>query len=211
MVQQVVKLCFASTRIARNYLMVDSDNYFLKPFDYKILLNGSGIARVMSHKLYKDLMKEHQGVYLSYGAAPILRERESMSAYDMHSFMKEFFGDPNSPRYGFVMSPFLFSSDVLLRMQTFIKQKGGYSFSHLIKLFPFEMQWYGEYLLQHDKFIPTRGIFELIASPDECRSETPTEGNYGFWFQSVIYEGTSVQGENSQIIYKRPVHCKTEE
>lgn len=204
--QQVVKLCFGSTRIAKNYLMMDSDNYFLKEFNPKILFKN-GEPRTISWKLPKSVVEDNKNINLTCAYDPILRNYDKMSAYDMHMFMKDLFGDKNSKPHGFVISPFLFNSDSLFRMKEFIHKKGGYKISHLIKMIPYEMQWYGEYVLQHEKFISGRPIFSLIGSPDECHSEMPDDKDtYGFWFQSVIYTKDSMT-DNPQLIYKRPAHC----
>ncbi|MDC0865079.1 DUF6492 family protein [Rickettsiaceae bacterium] len=203
--QQIVKLCFGSTRIAKNYLMIDSDNYFLKDFDPKVLFKN-GIPKTISWKLPESVIEDNKNMNLSSAYEPILRKHDRMSAYDMHMFMKNLFGDKSSEHHGFVISPFLFNSDSLFRMKEFIHKKGGYKISHLIKMIPYEMQWYGEYVLQHEKFIPGRPIFSLIGSPDECHPEIPDEKSYGFWFQSVIYAKDSMT-YNPQLIYKRPKHC----
>jgi len=206
--QQVVKLCFGSTKLARNYLMMDSDNYFLRKFNYKILFDNY-MPKTTAWKLPNSVIQNNKKLYQGYGVSPILRNQEKMTVYDMRMFMKEFFGNKYSDHYGFVMSPFLFNSDALFRMKDFIKEKGGYKFSHLIKLIGFEMQWYGEYIQQYENFIPMNCIFELIGSPDECRSENPSQDSYGFCFQSIIYEKDSMR-DNPKLVYKRPEHCPVE-
>jgi len=203
--QQVVKLCFGSTRVAKNYLQIDSDNYFLKDFDSKILFkNGKPIT--MAYELSKSVIEEGKNMNLPCAYDPILRNYERMSADDMHMFKKNFFGNRVKKRYGFVFSSYLFNSDSLFRMKKFIEKKGGYKISHLIRLIPYEMQWYGEYVLQQENFIRGIPIFSLISSPDECHSEIPSDNSYGICFQSVIYTKTPVT-DNPKLIYKRPPHC----
>lgn len=82
----------------------------------------------------------------------------------------------------------------------------------LIRITPSEMQWYGEYILQHEKFIPINILFSLIDSPDQCIPEDGENTAYGVWFQSLIYDYTkntidTAVPENTHLIYKRPAHC----
>ncbi len=206
--QQAVKLCFGSTRIAKNYIMMDSDNYFIKEFDPKILFKG-GVSKTFSWKLPESYIEKNKIAILSCCINPIMRNNgQSITHYDMHVFIKDFFGNKKKEFYGFVMSPFVFNSDALARMKKWIDKKGGYKIATLIRLMPFEMQWYGEYMLQHENFIPMNAIFTLIESPDHCYLEDGGDA-YGFTFQAIIYDYVDHQGnrENSQLVYKRPAHC----
>lgn len=207
--QQVVKLCFGSTRIAKNYIMIDSDNYFVKEFDPKVLFKN-GVLKTIAWKLPNSRIEGDKTSMLNGFISPILRNNgHQITTHDMHIFIKDFFGNKKQDFYAFVLSPFLFNSDALARMKKFIDKKGGYKISTLIRLMPYEMQWYGEYVLQHEDFIKTGGIMKLINSPDECHPEDPGPGYYGFWFQSVIYDyvNNGPSKDSDQLIYKRPAHC----
>jgi hypothetical protein len=83
----------------------------------------------------------------------------------------DFFGNKNKDYYGYVSGSVFFSSNALHRMKDLLQQKGGYKFSMLIRIAPYEGQWYGEYVLQHEKFIPTHGLFILIDNAEQCFPE----------------------------------------
>jgi len=207
--QQVVKLCFGSTKIAKNYIMMDSDNYFTKDFNPKILFKN-GVLKTFAWKLPKSRIENNKNRKLGCCASPIMRNNgQSITAYDMHVFIKDFFGNKNQEFYEFVTSPFLFDSNALIRMKKLIDKKGGYKIATLIRLIPFEMQWYGEYMLQHENFINIDGIMTVVNSPDECHPEDGGSNSYGFCFQSVIYdyENHGPAKNNDQLIYVRPAHC----
>ena len=210
MAQQVVKLCFGATKIAKNYIMMDSDNYFTKNFNPEVLFENNTL-KTFAWKMTNEVIEKNKNYMVNHCyTEPILRNPKVISAYDMNLFIKEFFGNKNKEFFGFVISPQLFNSDALSRMKEFIDKKGGYKISTIIHLIPFEMQWYGEYILQHEKFIKSDGIMTLISSPDECHPEDGGPNAYGLWFQSVIYdyENHGPTKDNDKLIYKRPAHCK---
>lgn len=203
--QQVVKLCFGSTKIARNYIMLDSDGYFLKPFDSKTLFEGK-VLKTVAWKVPESFIEVYKKMQTKCCFEPIQRVSKLTTGFENIMFMKEFFGNKQKEIYGFVTGTFLLNSDVLYRMKKFIKNKGGYKVSTLIKLVPFEMQWYGEYVLQHENFIPTNAIFTIINNPNECAD---LGESYGFIYQSVIYDykANKLPKENKHLIYTLPAHC----
>ena len=111
--QQVIKLCFGSTRIAKNHIMIDSDNYFVKDFDSKILFKN-GILKTISWKLPNSRIEEDKTTIVNGFISPVLRNNgHAISTHDMHIFIKDFFGNKKQDFYVFVLSPFLFNSDAL--------------------------------------------------------------------------------------------------
>jgi len=196
--------------------MIDSDNYFTKPFDPKILFED-GVLKTFSWRLPEERIKYNKSFQIPWFTdncmSPAIAEKMRstggmITSHNLMVLIKDFFGNKNKDFYGFVMAPFVFNSDALDRMKKFIEEKGGYKFSMLIRLMPFEMQWYGEYMLQHELFVPMNGIFTIIESPDHCYEEDGGASAYGVWFQSIVYDYANFQAsENSHLIYKKPMHC----
>lgn len=207
--QQVIKLCFGMTNLAKNYFAIDSDAYFTRTFDAQYKFFKNDILRVMSYQLRTDDLEASKKQILNWFGVPN-KPGLSHTAYQHMTKIKHFFDDHKvSKYYGFVYGGVLISSDAIHRMRDFMENKGGYNFASLIRISPFEMQWYGEYMLQHEKFFSSKTIvFSLINSPDECRSEKPKH-SYGYVFQSVIYDYKTHKPaiENMEFIYKRPAHC----
>lgn len=215
--QQVIKLCFGTTRIAKNYIMMDSDNYFTKDFDPKILFENN-ILRTFSWKIPENYIENNKKLEIPWfndgGLSPevldaLYKTGATYSAHNLMMLIKDFFGNKNQEVYGFVMAPSVFNSDALDRMKKFTTTKGFNKFAMLIRLVPFEMQWYGEYMLQHEKFILIEAIFSIINSPDECYYEH-INNDYGICFQSVVYNYTDLTkstGAHNQLTYKRPAYC----
>lgn len=216
--QQVVKLCFGSTELAKNYIMIDSDNYFTRNFDPKILFKN-GVLKTFAWRISKSRIEKNKTIMVpvfntSYQDASgnIATQGISINRYDSMLFIKNLLGHRNSIFYEFVTSPFFFNSDVLYRMKKLIKKNRWHNFTYLLKMIPFEMQWYGEYVLQYENFLQSQAIFMPVNSPDECHPEDGGKKAYGIWFQSVIYDynkdHSGIIKDNDQLIYKRPAHCK---
>ncbi|MGU9987478.1 DUF6492 family protein [Rickettsia sp. R1] len=215
--QQVCKLCFGTLGIAKNYITIDSDTYFTKKFDKSVLFHGDviktwaskkGLEQIEADKKYKTYFptmscKLNQGIAID----------TKLNWYDSLTFIKQFFGGNKiDENYAFVTTHQFFSSDAINRMKKFIKNKG-YNFATLIFLIPFEFQWYGEYVLQHEPFFIGEGVFSLIDNESDCIPEEGYDVHYGVTYQAIIYldpsrcESGQIQCDRKEIIYKRPDHC----
>lgn len=211
--QQVVKLCFGMTNLAKNYFSLDSDLYFTSEFSDRSELFHKDTLKVVSWKIPDSILREYKQQKLYWFGVDHEAGKNGLSnsSYESMTRVKDFWGNKNSTYYGFVHGGVLISSDVIHRMRLLMEKKGGYNFASLIRIIPFEMQWYGEYVLQHEKFYMGRSLFTLINSPKECHPAISNK-TYGHWFQSMIYdyETHNPAIDNDQIIYKRPAHCDKE-
>jgi len=206
--QQVCKLCFGLLGIAKNYLVLDSDCYFTKRFDKKILFIGDKI-KTYAGKLTDDDIKENKEERSFFLRKPPIFN--NINIYDSRMLPKKFFGNRNPIFYDFVIAgPIPFSSDAVFRMRNFIKDKE-LNFSMLINLYPWEFQWYGEYMLQHENFFLMPRLFTYINSNKICVPEVGLPGHYGIAYQSILYSpasGESEQRDDDDIVYLRSSHCK---
>ena len=118
--QQVKKLAFGDLGISNFYTIIDSDIYFIQDFHVS------------------DFMRDENTPYLSI--------REVFQAQDK-SFAKNYF-NRTGKNYTFVRLGQVFSRFVLEDMKKNVLEKNGMCWNDLIKLSPWEFQWYGEYYLK---------------------------------------------------------------
>jgi len=222
---QVIKLCFGLLNIAKYYMLIDSDAYFTKDFDPKILFYNKKlktIATLFTQK-EKESMKfsKHYLVPASCIGHITKCNINSVCIEDGNHFLnmtiiKDFWGNNKKDEmYRFVYGVVHINSDAIHRMKNIMMNKGYSSFAKLIRIVPFEIQWYGEYVLQHEDFIPTAELFTEINDYDECHNESGGEGKYGIIFQSMIYNLSNDKDienrSDNQLKYRRPITCDNRE
>jgi hypothetical protein len=138
--QQLKKLVFGELGISNFYTIIDSDVYFIQDFHIS------------------DFMRDENTPYLSI--------REVDETQDI-SFAKNYL-NRTGKNYNFVSPGQVFSRFVLEHMKKDVLEKNGLCWNDLIKLSPWEYQWYGEYYLKCK-------IHELLPTTQMVKS---------FWVQS---------------------------
>ena len=138
--QQVKKLAFWELGISNFYTMIDSDVYFIQDFHVS------------------DFMRDENTPYLSINEVYQTQDK---------SFAKDYF-NRTGRNYNFVSPGQVFSKFVLEDMKKNVLEKNGLCWDDLIKLSPWEYQWYGEYYLKCR-------IHELLPTTQMVKS---------FWLQS---------------------------
>lgn len=151
--QQVVKMCFGLLNISKNYMTLDSDVYFTKPFPVEIL--------------FKD------GIIKTYYP---LTPNMTSSLKVPFSLIKKVIGDKSLDYLNYVFDSGTWSSDLLRKLDEFIKEK---DFADLIQMAPYEMQWYGTFVSvhHHNELYRLPELFSLTWGPEKAkRNCMPTEG-----------------------------------
>jgi hypothetical protein len=200
--QQVVKMGFGLTGIARYYMTIDSDTYFTKPFDKKILFRN-GTLKTIAWKPNENALIGYKQMILSpwTGESPkggsFIKEA---TGYDNLLFIKNFFGSKGKNIYVFVSGHGFWDSEALHRMKQYTITRGT-NFARLIRIIPFEQQWYGEYILQHEKFIPANSLFLLIHDYSKAHPVDGGKDYYGITYQSILYNDG--KKERKEIRYKK--------
>ena len=172
--QQVVKSEFWRLDLAENYLIIDSDSYFIKDFTIRDFMFDE-------HTPY-TIMNEgrHQ---LDWAA----RAGNERFIRDYHELRQRSLGlfDRKGPHFDFAPTPMICSSKVWRTMYEKVAAPKGESFYDQIVQFPCETQWYGEFLL-HDQTIPI----------------IPREPLFKVWgFEEQWKEGISL-GETDEVLTK---------
>ncbi len=169
-VQQAVKMCFGKTGIAKNYFTMDSDIYFTRKFTTKILFKD-GQAKTLSPRILKKNNKER------FFKNPGMR---------IHSKVKKVLDD-KTDNYNYMVAGYaMWSSDIVRGLESYVWGKHGYDLTDLLIIVPYEMQWYGEFILNHmpERFFPLRALFTLTEDKN-MRSCPPTNGYP--WDFGVLY------------------------
>lgn len=176
--QQVVKLCFGKLGIADNYLTIDSDTYFTRPFDTNILFHN-GQARTYAPSIIKKNNK-HQA--------------STDKMFSEFTQINMFLTGKSEDYNNFILGFGMWSSEMIKELDGFIYHKKQYNFADLINLVPLEMQWYGVFVYTHhlQKFFKLPELFSLIGHNDiehnkkRCIPTKGYPGHYGISYQESL-------------------------
>lgn len=119
--QQIIKLGFYKLGLCNHYTIFDSDCYFIDNF------------------YITDFMYDKN--------TPYLFMTENLNPKTNHLFIKNYF-KRHGRTYDFVHMSQVFSYDVLCDMEKNFLNKNKLTFLDLINMYPYEFNWYGEYLLK---------------------------------------------------------------
>ena len=154
--QQVVKSNFWKLGVCENYVMLDSDSYFIKDFRISDFMYDENTPYTVMHE-QKDLFEWTSKYKSILGFDPYNSFTE-----DRKKIMEVF--ERSSRIYDFGPGPIIWSSKVWKSLETDYIQPNELTFDKLIEFCPSEFTWYGEYLL-HSKaidIIPIEPIFKFF-------------------------------------------------
>ena len=140
--QQLIKLEFWRLGLAANYLWIDSDSYFIRPFS-----KGEFFADADTPYLIQD----DNGELLDF-ARRLGNRKISEDFTEMAEKFRGWFGRPG-PLYAFGPSPLIWSSKVLQHLAEEYLKPQHQTIYQLLEKYPCEMHLYGEYL-HHCRLIP---------------------------------------------------------
>lgn len=212
--QQVAKLCFYKTKLAKHYVTIDSDVYFIKDFSKDLfyqnnilktagrVLGQTGSEKAGFNKFQKVRMGQD-----SHG-------EEQAYRYFTSGYIRYIFNAGHLPWHDFVPSFQCFDSEKMVKMFKFLKERNNLNEVGVITLVPWEFQWYGTYV---QKFHPEE--FYLISpfilheiphvnENDKYKSCDPSNGfdeSYG-----ISYGPHAAGRPSDQVIYQMPdtLKCK---
>ena len=158
--QQVVKSEFWRLGIAGNFLIIDSDSYFIRDFSIKDFMFNEDTPYTIINE------GRHQ---LDWAA----RAGNNRFIRDYHELRERALGlfGRVGPHFDFAPTPMICSSKVWRAMFEKVAKPVGESFYDQIVSFPCETQWYGEFLL-HDQaipIIPREPLFKVWGFEDQWK------------------------------------------
>lgn len=158
--QQVIKSEFWRLDLAENFLIIDSDSYFIRDFTIKdFMFNEDTPYTIMN-----------EGRHQLDWAARAGNERFIRDYHELRERALGLFGR-KGPHFDFAPTPMICSSKVWMVMYEKVAKPAGESFYDQIVRFPCETQWYGEFLL-HDQtipIIPREPLFKVWGFEDQWK------------------------------------------
>lgn len=136
--QQIIKSSFWKLNLCENYVMIDSDSYFIKDFYISDFMYDENTPYTVMHE-QKDLFEWSSKYQNLIGIDPKIGFEADRKKI-MQTFNRE------GRYYDFGPSPTIWSSKVWESLEANLI-KNNRTFIDLIKYIPSEFSWYGEFLL----------------------------------------------------------------
>lgn len=159
LMQQVIKAEFWRMNICDNYLIIDSDSYFIRPFFIRDFLYKK-IPYTVMHEA-KDL--------LSFAA----RNGKKNICKDYRKIRKKFqqIFKRNGKNFDFGPTPVIWSAKVWQELYENYAIANNTNIIKMIQTFPCELLWYGESLLHSNAIplIPIEALFKVYHYKDQFK------------------------------------------
>ena len=154
--QQIVKSSFWKLGVCENYVMLDSDSYFIKDFTTADFMYDETTPYTVMHE-QKDLFEWTSKFKSVLGFDPYGSFTE-----DRKKIMEVF--ERTGRVYDFGPGPIIWSSKVWKDLETNYIEPNELTFAKLIEFCPSEFTWYGEYLLttRSIDIIPIEPMFKFF-------------------------------------------------
>jgi hypothetical protein len=182
--QQIVKSSFWKLGLCENYVMIDSDSYFIRDFYLTDFMYNESTPYTVIHE-QKDLF-EWSSKYDTYlGFDPkngFIEDRKKV----MQVFNRE------GRYYDFGPSPTIWSSKVWENLEITLKNNNK-TFANLINIVPSEFSWYGEFLLTNKTIdiIPIGPLFKVFhykLQYDYYKQLEYTEDNFSKNYLGIVIQ-----------------------
>jgi hypothetical protein len=181
--QQIVKSQFWKLGLCENYVCVDSDCFFIKPFHVKDFMFNDDTPYTICHeyKSFFEFLDKHPLEFDPYQS--FLQERLQI----MELFGRE------GVVYDFGPGPTIWSTKVWKSLEENYIQPNGLKFSDLIQANGSEFTWYGEWILrtQEIRLIPKGPLFKNYHYPNQF--EYDKHFNYDIQKIAKLYLGIGMQ------------------
>ena len=132
--QQMIKMEFWRLGLCKNYVWIDSDNYFIKPFNKRTFLSDKGDPYTIRHN------SEELRLYSKKYNLKIIKKFEKMAAHVSSLFNR------SGVLYNFGYSPLIWSCKVLESFYSDYLKPFDKTIYEILYKYPCEMHLYGEYL-----------------------------------------------------------------
>jgi hypothetical protein len=159
--QQIIKSNFWKLGICENYLCIDSDSYFIRPFGIEDFMYDEDTPYTVIHE-QKELFSWSSTKIKELGFDPkqgFINDREQI----MNLFERK------GRYYDFGPSPIIWSSKVWESLEKEYMIPNNLTFPQLIEYSPSEFSWYGEALLAFKaiNIYPIEPLFKVFHYPQQ--------------------------------------------
>ena len=187
-VQQIVKIAFWETNLGKNYLVLDSDSYFIRPFTV-----SDFIASDKDAIPYTVMHEQHELFLWTTNKIKHLGFDPQKSFVECRKKIMDIFGQ-SGKIYDFGPSPVIWSCSVWNALTEKYLIPNNLSISNLIKMSASEFSWYGQFLLadQTIPIYPTEPLFKVFHYGQqyvEAKQQGYTEEDFSRVKMGIIMQG----------------------
>jgi hypothetical protein len=188
--QQIVKSSFWKLGVSENYVCIDSDSYFIRPFTVKDFMFDDETPYTICHeyKYFFEFLEKHP--YYEKGQNLTFNPRESFVKERLH--IMELF-NRTGVIYDFGPGPTIWSTKIWKSLYDNYMIYNNIEFEELISINPSEFTWYGEWLLysQEIRLMPKGPLFKNYHYPHQY--DYDKQYNYGVDKITNLYLGIGIQ------------------
>ena len=188
--QQIVKSQFWKLELCENYLCIDSDCFFIRPFYLSDFMHDEETPYTVCH--------EYKHFFEFFHKNPFISTVQPMTFDPMESFVKErqhimgLFGRKGIV-YDFGPGPTIWSCKVWKSLNEHYLKYNNITFVDLIQINGSEFTWYGEWLLysQEIRLVPRGPLFKNYHYPYQY--ELDKQQGYTLEKMAKLYLGVGIQ------------------
>jgi len=188
--QQTIKSSFWKLGLCHNYVMTDSDSYFIRPFGV-----SDFIIDTEKHIPYTVMHEQKMLFAWTARNTPTLGFDPQTSFFECRKPVQDLF-DRKGRLYDFGPGPVIWSTAVWSSLEEKYIKPNGIQFKNLIESISSEFTWYGEWLLS-DKTIPIWPIeppfrfFSYMQEYSEFKQRGYTEAHWAKNYLGVVMQSSS--------------------
>lgn len=194
--QQVVKSSFWKLGVCDNYVMIDSDSYFIRPFRVSDFMYEN-IPYTVMHEQH-DLFSWTCNKTKQLGFDP------QQSFAECRRKIMDLFDRADGKIYDFGPSPVIWNAKVWQSLEELYLKPSGVTLEQAFTKVPSEFTWYGEWLLatQPIMLLPIEPLFKVFhyqGQYDEMKQQCVTEADL-----AKVYMGITMQSN-----WNAPLHYQS--
>jgi len=160
-IQQIIKSSLWRLNVCENYVLIDSDSYFIKPFKVSDFMYNEDVPYTVMHE-QKELFSWSISRTKELGFDPkdgFMQDRKKI----MDLFRRE------SRYYDFGPTPSIWNCSVWKTLEEEYCKPNNLTFTNLIEFSPSELSWYGESLLAFKsiEIYPIEPLFKVFHYPQQ--------------------------------------------
>jgi hypothetical protein len=192
--QQIVKMMFWKSGITENYVVLDSDSYFIKDFYYKDFLVGFNTP--LDDAIPYTVMHEQKDLFQwTAKHKEILGFNPQQSFAECRQPIMDLF-DRKGRLYDFGPVPVIWSSKVWNSLEEEYIKPNNLTFEKLINTISSEFSWYGEWLLVRKPIElwpiePMFKVFHYRLEYEQLKAMGYTEEHWAQNYLGVVMQSSS--------------------
>lgn len=183
--QQVVKSSFWKLGLCENYVMIDSDSYFIRPFKMSDFM--------YENVPYTVMHEQHELFAWTCNKSAQLGFDPQQSFGECRRKVMDLFDRTDGKLYDFGPSPVIWSTKVWQSLEEEYLKPAGATLTDAFTKVSSEFTWYGEWLLatRSIQLLPIEPMFKVFhyqGQYDECKNQGVTEADLVKVYMGVVMQ-----------------------